>query len=217
MKTSPVFNGTATEAGRAAILENRFGHACQTLVAIVEGLKGYRNVGSTAPGVSDPKLDGGAEPAFEAAIQAVLGRIEKMAGDDTLWSLPPEVLQIDLAEARLRLRGIKLAVHGGEEKDRPCHKYNVEVSPIDTGGFCCFMRLSGGSIVGGFGDSVDAAMRAFDREWVKKKSEYTPLPETPPPAIYGATPGEDDEPEDPKPQKPGNGSAPEPPPEPQNA
>ena len=214
MKTVPIYNGTAIEAGHGAILENRFGHACQTLGTLVGALMQYRNVGGAAPGVvHDPRLDGGSEPAFDAAIQAVLNRIEKMANTDEFWKFPKLVPAFDTLEAKIRLRGIQTAVDSAEDKVRPSHKYNVEITPVDTGGFCVFLRMKGGSVLGGFGDSVDEAMRAFDREFVKRRPDFTPLPETPSPGIHGEMPAgtvDDDDAEPPAPPKPGP-SDPEPP------
>lgn len=202
----PMFVGSVVDAGRGAELENRLGHACGALQAVVEAYKGYRAPVSEESVPRGGAVDGGAGVAFEVTMNNLLSRIDRISADDDLWKVPRRARNLNFREARARIELMEAQSRAALEGDRPSHKYAVQLAYMDHGHFMAFLPTRNGSCLAGFGRSAEEAMRSFDLEWRKHNPEFTPI-EEPQPGIVGPVPDPEEETSETPapPKKPGAG------------
>ena len=182
------------DAAHADALDRRLGQACSVLDSVVGAKAAY--LGKDEESATPPRLDGGIATAFDITLAGVLDRIDRLVGDDRVWKTPPTARRLSRREAAARVQLVEEAVVSVNDGNRPSHKYRVNLAYLDNGSFAAMLPLRDGSMLAGFGDSADAAMKDFDRVWRRNHPDYTPLPQPMPAGVVGPDTEEEEEEED---------------------
>lgn len=149
---------------------------------------------SPAPRSGGP-LDGQIADSFDGTIHRILARIDRLVGDDRLWRVPAASPRLASREASARTSIVENAATSIDDGNRPSHKYRVELAALDGGHFVALLRLKDGSVLAGYGESAKEALLDFDRAWVAKRPDYTPMPEPVSPRMVGPSMSDDSSPD----------------------